>query len=165
MADEAAANAALIDRFYEAFARRDHAMMAACYTPDVHFSDPVFQDLHGDEARAMWRMLCERGTDLMLSHSDVSADADSGSAAWVADYTFSGTGRTVHNEISASYRFEGGLISEHTDRFDLWAWSRQALGPTGVLLGWSPIVQNRIRGQARENLDKFMAEKAASGAG
>ena len=36
--------------------------MADCYHPDVHFSDPVFPSLKGDEARGMWRMLCERGT-------------------------------------------------------------------------------------------------------
>ena len=54
-----AANAALINRFYEAFARQDGETMAACYAPDAHFHDPVFQDLHGDEVGAMWRMLCE----------------------------------------------------------------------------------------------------------
>ena len=56
-----AANAALIDRFYEAFARQDGETMAACYTADAHFHDPVFQDLHGPEVGAMWRMLCEPG--------------------------------------------------------------------------------------------------------
>jgi ketosteroid isomerase-like protein len=149
-------NAALIDRFYTAFAARDHEAMAACYAPDPSFSDPVFQDLRGPEVTAMWRMLCERGTDLDLSHSNVEADAERGSAHWDADYTFSATGRRVHNSIDANFRFRDGLISEHTDRFDLWAWSRQALGPVGVLLGWSPPVQGKIRSQARENLEKFM---------
>jgi ketosteroid isomerase-like protein len=154
---DAEANAALINRFYEAFARRDHAAMGVCYSADAHFCDPVFTDLHGDEVRAMWRMLCERGTDLELSHSAVEADDSSGSARWQADYTFSGTGRRVHNEIAASFRFADGLIAEHADRFSLWTWSRQALGPTGLLLGWSPVVRNKVRSQARENLDAFMA--------
>lgn len=158
MPEDSTANAALIDRFYGAFARRDHATMAACYADDAHFSDPVFQDLDGGEVRAMWRMLCERGTDLELSHSAVEAEGDRGSAHWVADYTFSGTGRAVHNEIEASFRFENGLIAEHTDEFDLWLWTRQALGPMGVVLGWSPPVQNKIRGQAGENLAEFIAE-------
>lgn len=150
------ANAALIDRFYMAFAERDHAAMGSCYAPDATFTDPVFRDLQGDEVRAMWRMLCERGTDLELSHSEVQADEDSGSARWEATYTFSGTGRRVHNEITASFRFADGLITEHVDSFDLWAWSRQALGPTGALLGWTPVVRARIRAQARANLDAFM---------
>lgn len=162
MAEDAAANAELIDRFYGAFARRDHETMAGCYAPDARFSDPVFQDLEGDEVRAMWRMLCERGVDLELSHSAVRTDGDQGSAHWEADYTFSGTGRRVHNEIDASFRFEQGLIAEHTDDFDLWRWARQALGPAGVLLGWAPPVRAKIRGQARENLDEFIANAVAA---
>lgn len=157
MAEDAAANEALIDRFYTAFGRRDHETMAACYADDAHFSDPVFRDLHGDEVRSMWRMLCERGLDLEIEHSDVRADGERGSAHWEADYTFTGTGRQVHNVIDAEFRFENGLIAEHTDRFGLWAWSRQALGPVGLLAGWSPPIQNKIRGQARENLRSFMA--------
>ncbi len=47
----------MIERFYDAFGRRDGAAMEACYAPDVHFSDPVFVDLRGAEAGAMWRML------------------------------------------------------------------------------------------------------------
>ena len=97
MAEDTAANAALIERFYEAFARRDHEAMASCYAPDARFSDPVFQDLNGDEVRAMWRMLCERAIDLELSHSGVRAEGDRGSAHWDADYTFTATGRRVHN--------------------------------------------------------------------
>ena len=104
----------------------------------------------------MWRMLCERGTDLEIAHSEVATEGERGSAHWVADYSFSATGRSVHNEIDASFVFSDGLIAEHTDSFDLWLWARQALGPVGVVLGWSPPVQNKIRGQARENLEAFM---------
>ena len=157
MAADAVANEALIDRFYSAFAQRDHETMAACYTANPSFSDPVFPDLQGEEVRAMWRMLCKRGLDLELTHSDVHADGDRGSAHWVAHYTFSGTDRHVVNEIDASFRFEDGLIAEHTDRFNLWRWTRQALGPVGVVAGWSPPLQNKVRGQARENLRAFMA--------
>ena len=137
--------------------------MGACYAPDAGFSDPVFQDLRGDEVRAMWRMLCERGKDLTVSHSAVEADDASGTARWEADYTFSGTGRKVHNEIAASFKFADGLIADQVDRFDLWRWSRQALGPTGLLLGWSPVVRNKVRAQARANLEAFMAAEPDPG--
>jgi ketosteroid isomerase-like protein len=163
IAGDPTANAALINRFYEAFARQDGDAMAACYAPDAHFHDPVFQDLHGDEVGSMWRMLCGRATDLKVVHSRVEADADSGSAHWDADYTFS-TGRAVHNPIDATFRFENGLIADHRDEFDLYAWARQALGPMGMLLGWSPPVQGKIRAQAREGLDEFMAGKQAAAA-
>jgi ketosteroid isomerase-like protein len=149
-------NEKLIHTFYEAFAKRDHETMASCYHDDVRFSDPVFPDLKGPEAGAMWRMLCERGTDLVVTHSQVSADDGAGSAHWDADYTFSATGRMVHNSIDARFRFRDGKIIEHTDTFDLWKWSRMALGMPGILLGWSPIVRNKVRGQAGGQLKKFM---------
>ena len=97
-------------------------------------------------------MLCGRATDLKIVHSKVDADADSGWAHWEADYTFS-TGRAVHNVIDAGFKFENGLIADHRDP----PWARQALGPVGVLLGWSPPVHAKIRSQAREGLDEFMA--------
>lgn len=153
-------HAALIDTFYTAFARRDHQGMAACYLPDATFSDPVFQGLSGPEVTAMWRMLCERGADLELTHSQVQASDSSGSAHWDARYTFSGTGRSVHNEIDATFTFRDGLIATHVDTFDLWKWTRMALGPTGWLLGWTPIIQNKVRGTARKNLEAFMAKGA-----
>jgi limonene-1,2-epoxide hydrolase len=153
---DSAANVATINRFYDAFARQDGDAMAACYTADAHFHDPVFQDLHGAEVGGMWRMLTGRAQDLKVVHSNAEATEELGSAHWEADYTFS-TGRAVHNVIEAEFRFEDGLIADHRDVFDLYAWARQALGPVGVLLGWSPPVQGKIRKQARQGLDEFMA--------
>ena len=37
------------------------------------------------------------------------------------------------------------MIVEQTDTFDLWRWSRQALGLKGWLLGGTSFVQNKIR--------------------
>ncbi|MGA7781334.1 MAG: nuclear transport factor 2 family protein [Paraburkholderia sp.] len=152
-------NSALIQRFYEAFARRDAEAMSACYTPDVRFSDPVFGELRGDEARDMWRMLTQRAQEFSLTFSEVEANERSGSAHWVARYLFSQTGRTVVNRIQAQFVFRDGLIAEHHDGFDLWRWSRQALGFKGVLVGWTPLVQRAIRAQARKGLDAYRSKR------
>ena len=157
MPDGAAANAALVDRFYEAFARRDPETMAACYAPHATFSDPVFRGLEGEEVTAMWRMLCERGDDLEVRHRVVETDANTGKAHWDADYTFVTTGRKVHNEIDASFVFADGLIVEHLDSFNLYRWTRQALGPVGFLFGWSGRLQSKLRASARERLDEYIA--------
>lgn len=151
------ANAELITHFYRAFQRRDAEAMAACYAPDIQFSDAVFIDLKGPEAGDMWRMLCSRAQDFSLSFSAVAADEQRGSARWTAQYTFSATGRTVVNQIRAEFVFKDGLIIEHRDHFDLWRWSRQALGLKGLLLGWLPPVQAAIRRQARQGLAAFQA--------
>ncbi|MCB8985309.1 MAG: nuclear transport factor 2 family protein [Ardenticatenaceae bacterium] len=150
-------NQQLIETFYTAFQQRDHTRMNACYHPEVHFSDPVFQDLHGRRAQAMWHMLCARGTDLQITFNAVQADGRSGHAHWEAAYTFS-TGRPVHNVIDAAFQFQDGLIIRHQDQFDLWRWTRMALGPTGLFLGWTPMVQQKVRATAVAGLDKFIAQ-------
>jgi hypothetical protein len=141
----------VITRLYTAFQSLDGDAMASCYTPDASFSDPVFTDLRGPQVGDMWRMLCTSAKDFSLTFDSVTDD----SAHWVASYTFSGTGRRVVNDIRATFVLSDGLISEHHDSFDLWAWSRQALGPTGVLLGWSPVLKGKIRGQAMAGLRKY----------
>ncbi len=151
------AHAVLITRFYTAFQQRNAVGMAACYHVDVHFSDPVFPNLHGREAGAMWGMLCTRGRDLTLEFANVHADNERGSADWTAHYTFSATKRHVTNRIHASFAFRDGLIQRHIDRFSLYAWTRQALGPTGLLLGWSPPLQSRVRQQAATSLAQWIA--------
>ena len=148
-------NAVLLERFYTAFARRDGAAMAACYAPDARFTDPVF-DVSGGEVGAMWSMLCERATDLRVEWRVVRADESHGSAHWEPRYTFSGTGRPVHNIIDSAFTFKAGRIASHVDTFDLWRWSRMALGTKGVLLGWSPFVRKAIQAQARGGLNAWM---------
>ncbi len=151
-------NAVLLTGFYNAFAARDGDAMATAYASDATFSDPVFTDLRGKEVGAMWKMLCSRATDLRVEARDISADDTTGKAHWEAWYTFTKTGRPVHNVIDATFEFRDGKIARHRDAFDFWRWSSQALGPTGKLLGWSPIIQGPVRKQARAGLEKFLAQ-------
>lgn len=149
-------NEALVTRFYERFAALDAEGMVACYHPDATFSDPVFPDLRGrDQVGDMWRMLASGARDFRLTFRDVRADDATGSAHWEADYLFSRTKRPVHNVIDARFTFRDGLIATHRDAFDLWRWSRMALGAPGVLLGWSPMLQKKIRGDAAGRLAAF----------
>lgn len=155
-------HADLITRFYTAFGNRDADTMAACYAPEAHFSDPVFQHLRGAEVGGMWRMLCARATDLRVRFGEVTTNGDIGAARWEAWYTYSATGRPVHNVIRAAFRFERGLIAGHVDSFDLYRWTRQALGVKGALLGWTPLVQGMVRRQAGAALTRFLAKQAAT---
>lgn len=93
----------------------------------------------------MWRMLCRRGEDLVISFSGVEAGDRYGRAHWEVWYTFTLTGRKVLNVISASFEFKDDLIYRHEDKFDLWKWSSMALGPVGSLLGWTPLVAGKLR--------------------
>lgn len=150
----------LIESFYQALQRRDGNAMAACYHPEASFEDEAFA-LSGSEPGDMWRMLAERGKDLRVEYRDVKAEGDRGSAHWEAWYTFSGTGRKVHNIIDAEFEFKDGKIYRQRDRFNFWRWTRQALGPIGLLLGWSPMLRKKVRAQARKGLDAFRAASKA----
>ena len=151
------ANTQLIELFYAAFNEKDGDAMAACYAPDARFSDPVFPDLQGSRAGAMWRMLTAGDGDLKVELLEHDAANDSGSAHWRAHYVFTGTGRPVVNDVRAHFRFANGSITEHHDDFNFHTWAKQALGPVGLLLGWTPVVRNKVRRQAGTRLDEFTA--------
>ena len=154
---------ATIERFYAAFARLDADAMAACYAIDASFEDEAFKLQGRPQIGGMWAMLCtatqERGmADWKLAVSNITER----SAHWEAHYRFSATGRLVHNIIDAEFTFNAaGLIQHHRDRFDFWRWSGQALGLPGQLLGWTPYLRNKVRGQAAANLQRFIAKRGA----
>ncbi|MCJ7780425.1 MAG: hypothetical protein MUQ27_06325 [Acidimicrobiia bacterium] len=56
-----------------------------------------------------------------------------------------------------AFVFQVGLVSRHTDTFDLWKWTRTAIGPAGIALGWSGPFQSRVRAPAMGGLRKFVA--------
>ena len=150
-------NASVIRELYEALDRHDGETMARQYAPDGRFKDPAFGELSGVEAGDMWRMLTGRSEDLRVNLAEHSADGDSGTAHWIATYTFS-TGRPVVNDIHARFRFRDGLILDHEDSFSLWRWARQALGPPGLILGLPPM-NLLVRRRARGELTQFRDER------
>ena len=148
-------NETLIEKFYSSFAARHYAGMLECYHPNIEFAYAVFT-LTRKQVGGMWHMLCESGKDLEVVYSGIQADETSGQAHWEARYTFSATGRRVHNIIEARFQFQDGRIVDHRDRFSFWRWASMALGPTGLVLGWTPVVRHRVRAAARERLEKFI---------
>jgi ketosteroid isomerase-like protein len=153
-------NEQVIQNFYTAFQNKDLAGMKACYHADIVFNDEAFKNLKGKQAVAMWDMLIQGGKDMRITFRDVKANDYSGSATWEAFYTLSLTGRKVHNIILANFEFKEGKIIHHQDRFDFWRWSRQAFGLTGWLLGWTPILRNKVQNTVGKRLEKFIANQS-----
>jgi hypothetical protein len=148
-------------RFYDAFTVRDHYTMGLLYAEHATFSDPVFQLLNAKGARLMWQMLLSRAEDDFGIDFDVLEDGPSrAKVKWVAQYTFSATGRPVKNHVTTDMQLVAGKIVVQQDSFNLWRWSAQALGPKGTLLGWTPLVRNKIRAQASSALRDY-ARKVA----
>jgi ketosteroid isomerase-like protein len=150
-------NAALLTAFYTAFAAGDSETMAASYADDATFSDPIFPELDAEHTRAMWRMFCTSKAAPKVTFHSVQADDASASACWEAVYNFPKTGRPVHNKVQATFELRDGLIVRHRDDFDLYRWTRMALGPLGTVLGWTPILQNQVRAQSAALLRRFRA--------
>ncbi len=150
-------NKQIVEKFYEAFSRRDFETMNSCYADDIIFSDPVFGLLEGPEVRAMWQMLCTNATDLILTFDDIrEIDHEYITCKWVASYTFSGTGKRVTNHIKAFMKINDGKIIEHSDGFRLSTWLAQAFGLKGTLLGWTGFMKGKVQKSARKSLDRFM---------
>jgi len=150
-------NEKLIANFYSAFEHLDAERMIACYHDEVIFEDPAFGELRGHRARNMWRMLCEsqKGKDFKVSYSDISADEEKGTAHWEARYTFSKTGRNVHNKIEARFEFSDGKIIKHYDEFDLHRWAGQAMGFKGKLIGGTGFFKKKLQAQTNAMLSKY----------
>ncbi|WP_400079956.1 nuclear transport factor 2 family protein [Winogradskyella sp. R77965] len=154
-----------IETFYKAFTNLDADTMISCYHDDIVFEDPAFGILKGDRAKAMWQMLCEsqkKGQNFKVVYSDVKAIENKGSAHWEAFYTFSKTGRKVHNKIDAHFEFKDGLIIKHTDYFNLHSWAKQAIGIKGLLFGGMKFFKTKLQTQTNYLLDKFIKEKKPS---
>ncbi|GAA4279458.1 nuclear transport factor 2 family protein [Aquimarina mytili] len=150
----------LIETFYTGLSELDPDKMVSCYHDDVVFEDPGFGKLEGDRAKGMWRMLCKNATNFKVEFSQVEANEQKGSAHWEAWYSFSKTGRSVHNSIDAEFEFKDGKIIKHTDHFNLHRWASQAIGWKGKLLGGTGFFKKKLIQQTNRMLDKFMASSA-----
>ncbi|WP_024769749.1 MULTISPECIES: nuclear transport factor 2 family protein [Aquimarina] len=147
----------LIETFYTGLSNLDAETMISCYHDDVVFEDPGFGKLKGNRAKGMWRMLCKNARNFKVEFSQVEANDQKGSAHWEAWYSFSKTGRSVHNKIDAQFEFKDGKIIKHTDDFNLHRWASQAIGWKGALLGGTGFFKKKLILQTNKMLDKFMA--------
>ena len=147
----------IVEKFYEALANLDGDAMADCYHKEIEFQDPAFGVLKGERAGNMWKMLCnsQKGKDFKINLTNIKCTDNEGSSNLDAYYTFSKTGRRVHNRITSSFRFKEGKIISHKDEFDLYRWSRQALGLTGYILGWTGYFKNKFQAQSLKLLERY----------
>ena len=144
-----------LEAFYQAFFRKDADTMNQLYHEKATFSDPVFSNLPPGELMKMCRMLCKRGNDLTIDFKVLEADEHQGKAEWTARYTFSATGRKVANLVQSRFFFKDGKVTAQEDAFDFYAWARQAFGLKGILLGWTPWFQQKVRKGALAGLNRF----------
>ncbi len=146
----------IITQFYLAFQQQDAEKMISFYHDDIEFTDPAFGTIRGNDAKNMWRMLCENAQNFSLNYSHITNT----SAHWEAKYNFSGTGKRVHNKIDASFVFKDGKIYKHTDVFNLHKWATQAFGIKGFLIGNTSFFKKKLQKQTHKLLAKYTKKNA-----
>jgi hypothetical protein len=72
-----------------------------------------------------------------------------------ARYTFTPTKRVVVNRVHTEMVVAAGKIVQQVDNFSFWRWSGQALGWKGWLLGYTPLVRDKVQRQAARSLTEF----------
>ncbi len=150
----------IIKEFYTAFTKLDAEAMVKNYHQNLVFIDPAFGVLQVNRAKNMWRMLCDsqKNKDFRITFSDITYDGKIAHAKWEAFYTFSQTGRKVHNKVIATFEFENGLIIKHTDTFNIHTWARQAFGLKGLLLGNTSFFKSKLQTTTNKLIDKYIAK-------
>ncbi len=149
----------VIQKFYTSFQNKDYKTMQQCYAGSAIFNDPVFRNLNATQVKAMWEMFCVKSKDLKIEFGNITANETNGSAEWTASYIFSPTGKKVVNKITANFIFENQKIVKHTDTFNFYKWAKQALGLSGVLLGWTPLAKNKVQKMGMKTLNDYIIGK------
>lgn len=144
------------NNFYSAFQQKNANGMIECYHQDLQFEDPAFGKLSYAQTCGMWKMLCESAKDLSIEYSILKSEDNYVEVRWIAEYSFSKTGKFVHNEIIAQLMFRDGKIIQHTDNFDLFKWAKQAMGLQGWLIGSTPFFRKKLQQQTNYQLAKYM---------
>lgn len=152
-------NIDLLHQFYGSFSKANAEGMNACYHENIIFKDPANGELHGERAKAMWSMLLSRNKNIRIDYEILEVAANSACVEWQANYEYGPEKRKIHNNVLAYFKFEDGKIIKHRDRFSLWNWSKQALGITGQILGWTGYLKNKIQNRTNKLLNEYMQKQ------
>ncbi|SCY07660.1 SnoaL-like domain-containing protein [Nonlabens sp. Hel1_33_55] len=149
----------LLTQFYKGLKNANASNMTALYKDNSHFKDPVFGDLHGEHAISMWHMLFSKNNQVKISYKIIEATPTYGKVQWTANYLNGSNKRPVTNHVTANFKLADGEIVNHVDSFNLSKWSRQALGVSGLLMGWSSFMKNQIQKKTNSLLDHYIELK------
>jgi hypothetical protein len=147
-------NRALLEHFFTSLAHRNHEAMAACYAPEARFDDIAFHLCDSKKIHAMWHMITK--SDLCMTYRVESCGARDAVVCWDARYTFTDTGRRVHNELRSAFTLQDGLIIKQYDHSDAWRWCLQALGPIKGPPAWlfSGLRESRAEEKLKDFIDR-----------
>jgi hypothetical protein len=150
-------NQAAVNLFLGAQKDRDPIRLQNAVREDVVLQDPLFGELKGAQAFAMWQMLW-RFREYSVTVDEQAASPTEGKAEWRQTYNLPATRRMILNKVTSSFTFYDRRISAITDKWSLYGYARMGQGALGLLLGWLPPFQETMRQAALERLTLFIGE-------
>jgi ketosteroid isomerase-like protein len=144
---------ALVRRFFDRLAAHDAEGAAACYHPDVFYSDPLFPRVRGALAADLWRMRLTELPELAVRLEEACGDAQGALARWELHYA--ADGRRIAVAVRSMFAFRDGRIARHYDHFSLWRWAARAHGTAGAALGWFGPYRWAVRRRFSRALERF----------
>lgn len=106
-------------------------------------------------------LLSQKKESTIITFNSIQASSEKGTVNWIAEYFYGEKKRKVINKVNASFKFKEGKIIEHTDTFNLWEWTKQAMGITGFLMGWTSFMKDKIQATTNKNLDDFIQKDSS----
>ncbi|WP_342269364.1 nuclear transport factor 2 family protein [Spiroplasma endosymbiont of Aspidapion aeneum] len=151
----------IINEFYSAFKKGDYQKMNSLYGEDIIFNDSIFKDLDYLQVTSMWEMLLSKKEEskfsieyeVLLDHNDEYY------VMWSAHYLFGPKRRKVSNIVKSEMVIKDKKIALHTDVFDFYKWSKQAIGIASILFGKRKFFHNKICSVANKNLMNYISNK------
>lgn len=118
-----AASRAVVERYFEAFGKRDQATLTQLYAPNATFKDDMFDLKNGASILQMWKSAPPFKT---FKSEITEVSGNTVKAKWVVDYEM--FGKPVHNEITSviTVGADGRITSQRED-WDESKWMSQAL--------------------------------------
>lgn len=156
-----------LERFFDAMQRCDTEALRTSYHPALRFDDPLISTTSvGDRLDWCGMLWSPRDADgqriWQLELEEVRTRGALATARWNLRYRYTPTKRLIDQALHSHFSFDAdGRITTQRDSFDFWRWSRQAHGLLGLLLGWTPLMWDQAREQARASLEDHRRRWAA----
>ena len=148
----------LIQRFYRSFERRDVDGMVACYHTDVELSHPAISEVKSWRASAFWQMFCASARLLGVELTDLCAYDAITEAHWEARYA-ARSGRTIRQQMRATFRFRAGRIVRHDEHIEV-ADGARTVGPQALLREERAAIAPLVHAGVQRALALFIIERS-----
>jgi ketosteroid isomerase-like protein len=147
--EQVRANWTLVEQHYKAIQAKDADAILAVYAADCRIDHPLIGRMSKDEFSKAVQAFIRQTPDYELEFQISHAGAQRVDAEWALTHVFHLTGRTIRLAGATTYFLSANRITRHIDQFDRRAWSRQAMGMTGLVLsfvpGWRSFVERELR--------------------